>query len=435
MVDSQQSTTTFFKNPDHGECLKYCLLAKLACLIVQVASINILPTHNADAFVPPNFLQNQTTINGIVNTTLVGFSRWDSLHFLHIAKRGYSHESQIAFFPLYPAVVRALKYALFPWAESSHDGLFIIAGVIANLFLFSASSILLYELTHIMFRNKSMALESVKYFCFNPASIFMTACYSESLFQFLTLSGLLAIEFGRLSVASTFLALSSLTRANGIISLGFVAYWHVTTISILSARVLRSARLVEQFGIFLTHALMILIPFIMFQSYSYYILCIDPNLPDRLQFCSTALSIPYTFIQRKYWSIGFLKYYQLKQIPNFILALPMMLICSWIVMKYFQANGKQFFKLILNFQSRRRGPFLWNNGHCLPFIVHLAFLTFVSIFYMHVQVITRFVLSSTPVVYWAIASAPNNKKYYFKVYSALYFVLGTILHSAFYPWT
>uniref|UniRef100_T1L1W6 BUB1 N-terminal domain-containing protein n=1 Tax=Tetranychus urticae TaxID=32264 RepID=T1L1W6_TETUR len=55
----------------------------------------------------------------------------------------------------------------------------------------------------------------------------MTACYSESLFQFLTFSGLLSIEFGRLSVASTFLALSSSTRANGIISFGFVAYYNI----------------------------------------------------------------------------------------------------------------------------------------------------------------------------------------------------------------
>uniref|UniRef100_T1JUZ3 GPI mannosyltransferase 2 n=1 Tax=Tetranychus urticae TaxID=32264 RepID=T1JUZ3_TETUR len=88
----------------------YCKCFFVIFIYQQVASINILPTHNADAFVPQNFLQNQTTINAIVNATLVGFSRWDSLHFLHIAKRGYSHESQIAFFPFYPGVVRALKY-------------------------------------------------------------------------------------------------------------------------------------------------------------------------------------------------------------------------------------------------------------------------------------------------------------------------------------
>ncbi|XP_053212038.1 GPI mannosyltransferase 2-like [Panonychus citri] len=443
MMDQPSSRVTNFifglnylvNHSDKLQCLKWAFLSRILCLIVSIAAINIIPPHEADAFVLDKFLHNQTTINKIVNHTLVGFARWDSLHFIQIAKRGYGHESQIAFFPFYPGVVRAVKYTLFPWTTVSHDGLLIISGVLVNLILFMISSMLIHHLTILIFRNRSMAMESVFHFCFNPASIFMTSCYSENLFQFFTLSGLTSIEFGRLSLASVFFACASLTRSNGIISLGFVAYWHVSHICILSGRVLRSARLVEQFGIFLSHALMIVIPFIMFQSYSYYFICFEPDLPDRKDFCASMISIPYTFVQKKYWSIGLFKYYRLKQIPNFLIASPMIYICSWIVCKYLQLNGKQFLDIIFNFRSRRRGPTLWNNGHVLPYIVHLAFLTFVSIFYMHVQVITRFVLSSTPIVYWAISSSPNNKKYYFKLYFLSYFFLGTILHSTFYPWT
>lgn len=33
-------------------------------------------------------------------------ANWDSLHFLEIARDGYRHEKQLAFLPLYPAIVR-----------------------------------------------------------------------------------------------------------------------------------------------------------------------------------------------------------------------------------------------------------------------------------------------------------------------------------------
>ena len=32
--------------------------------------------------------------------------------------------------------------------------------------------------------------------------------------------------------------------------------------------------------------------------------------------------MPYGYVQDKYWNVGFLRYFELRQLPNFILAAP-----------------------------------------------------------------------------------------------------------------
>lgn len=44
-----------------------------------------------------------------------GLTRWDSVHFLHIAQYGYTYENNLAFFPLFPMLVYSLTL-IWSWA-------------------------------------------------------------------------------------------------------------------------------------------------------------------------------------------------------------------------------------------------------------------------------------------------------------------------------
>ena len=61
-----------------------------------------------------------------------------------------------------------------------------------------------------------LAYKSVLYFCFNPASIFFSAAYSESFHAAASFALMLRVEKGFSFRLAILLALSTATRSNGI---------------------------------------------------------------------------------------------------------------------------------------------------------------------------------------------------------------------------
>ena len=69
-------------------------------------------------------------------------------------------------------------------------------------------------------RLDSCRLSAAMLFCINPASIFFSAFYSESLFAFVTFAALLALAHQDTLKAMLFVAMSSGARSNATVTAG-----------------------------------------------------------------------------------------------------------------------------------------------------------------------------------------------------------------------
>lgn len=195
--------------------------------------------------------------------------------------------------------------------------------------------------------------------------------------------------------------------------------------------------------------------------------------------------------------MGFLRYFQVKQLPNFLLASPILSLALCSIVYYVKLWPEVFLSLGLRASSVdskfvgssvSTGP----EGHIstagnseydtpnvlkddgalrlrkkavtrehlvtepskseapnrllcdpvviLPFALHLSFMVATAFFVMHVQVSTRF-LSASPLLYWFtshIMGSPSIGKrwgHFIWAYSAAYIFIGSLLFSNFYPFT
>ena len=170
----------------------------------------ILAAVAAEAIVP----RNPRLVPGSGGPILSSLTSWDGWWYLGIARSGYHAEPisgqyhDYAFFPLYPALVRALSIA-----TPAFDGL--IAVLLSNV-LFLVALWLLYRLTREVL-DEERAVWSVVLFCLFPFSWVFSMAYGESLFLALSLGSLLAAERGRAGWACVLASLAGLTRLPGVL--------------------------------------------------------------------------------------------------------------------------------------------------------------------------------------------------------------------------
>ncbi|CAL1611499.1 unnamed protein product [Knipowitschia caucasica] len=405
--------------------LQFAAKTRCVALILQAVLNAVIPDHDADAFRPPRTAV-PLYLDPVVDWLFSGLSRWDAEHFLFIAERGYLYEHNFAFFPLLPIVLRGLAETLL-WPLSSWlsvRGRLLVAVAFGNTALFLLSVVSLYALSRIVLQDRRLAFLSSLLYCITPANVFMIAGYSESLFAALTFGGLYLLEKGFTFRACLALSIATAARSNGLVNVGFLLYlpslyalsqirvYRTTTKAY--AKVFRYVLVILQllFTSLLGTAF-ITLPFAAFQYYGYRTFCtpslslehITPALlslaerkgyrvPDQNGtpplWCMRPMPMLYSHIQDIYWDVGFLRYFELRQMPNFILALPMASLGIMAAYAYAHANPELCLRLGLWEMSENKGLDKPTPGFFNPrvfvYVVHSSALLLFGTLCMHVQV-------------------------------------------------
>lgn len=142
------------------------------------------------------------------------WSRWDGYWYVRVATEGYSYvphdESSIAFFPLYPLLMRLAGLLV---GRTDPAGLAFMGIVISNMALLAAVSGL-FGLTRLDFDRRTAA-RAVLYLLVFPTSLFLSAVYTESLFLALAVAAFYCARTGRWGLAGLLGGAAALTRPHG----------------------------------------------------------------------------------------------------------------------------------------------------------------------------------------------------------------------------
>ncbi|KAI9319934.1 GPI mannosyltransferase 2 [Dichotomocladium elegans] len=253
----------------------------------------------------------------------------------------------------------------------------------------------------------------------------MSSMYTESPFALLSFLGMLWYVEKQYVWAALVWGLASGIRSNAIVYTGFFIYDLIlrkpTAKSVFLACMCCSLTMAG-FG--------------MFQYYGYRSFCLGSSIEPRRPWCTSMPPLLYSFVQKHYWGNGFLAYYETKQIPNFLIAMPILCLSVAGIVRYARQDWHAFvWTLGLNDQER------WKKS---PFIYLWSALTAYSATCMHIQVIVRF-FTSLPPLYWYIAQvwadglgAASSRKCKWLAhgvlgYQVLYGLVGIVLFAAFLP--
>lgn len=134
------------------------------------------------------------------------WQHWDTNFYVRIATQGYVDRQTMAFFPLYPLLIRGVMVVTVSP---------IIAGMIISNIAELLMFIVLYRLVEEDF-GKERAFNTVLFFSIFPSAFFFSGVYTESLFLCLSVLTFYQIRHGRWLLAGLVACFAGLTRPDGV---------------------------------------------------------------------------------------------------------------------------------------------------------------------------------------------------------------------------
>ncbi|KFK35237.1 hypothetical protein AALP_AA5G258200, partial [Arabis alpina] len=448
--------------------IKYAIFSRLLVLFLTILWRSFLQPYDTSAALNPPCLHHKDVIenpppplvaNG-VSKTLKNSVVWDSVYFLRITQCGYEYEQTYAFLPLLPFFIKLLSRTVFaPLVPLiGLRAVMVLSGYFVSNLAFVFAAIYLFRVSVIILKDTDAAFRASVIFCFNPASIFYSSIYSESLYALFSIGGVYYLLSGTSNVAVLWFALSSCARSNGVLNAGYICFQTMHRAYEALYQKKRLCLAVQVLVAGFLRCVCICLPFVVYQAYAYYNICHGHKQDELRPWCKARIPLMYSFIQSHYWGVGFLRYFQFKQLPNFLLASPILSLAVCSIKSYMTSRPELF--LSLGFQAtekekrssarlyslkdayvktspnegnpdfRQRKPSrkkdatvtnvaaesnsLEKSGYfsadVFPFVVHLGLMAATAFVAMHVQVATRF-LSANPPLYWFashLIASPKN---------------------------
>ncbi|XP_018449105.1 uncharacterized protein LOC108820623 isoform X2 [Raphanus sativus] len=441
--------------------IKYATFSRLLVLFLTLMWRSFLQPYDTSAALNPPCLHHRDEVvaedsppplllaNSSVSRTLENSVVWDSVYFLRITEcGGYEYEQTYAFLPLLPFFISLLSRTVFaPLVPLiGLRAVMVLSGYVVTNVAFVFAALYLFRVSVIILKDTEASFRASLIFCFNPASIFYSSIYSESLYALFSIGGVYHLLSGTSNVAVLWFALSGCARSNGILNAGYICFQTMHRAYEAFSLKRRLCLSVQVFVTGFIRCVCICLPFVAFQAYGYYNICHGHKLDELRPWCKGKVPLLYNFIQSHYWGVGFLRYFQFKQLPNFLLASPILSLALCSIVSYVKTRPELF--LSLGFQAtekeKRSSARLYslkdvlepdviitssNEGNrdirqrklsrkkdvtvtdtaaesnsssgyfsadVFPFVVHLGLMAATAFFIMHVQVATRFLSASPP---------------------------------------
>lgn len=320
--------------------------------------------------------QNRSRLaeSNIFRTLFISWIRWDAIYFVDMAVNGSLFEQEWAFSSLWPKIISFLAF------RSKDVVLLGIVSCFASIFFHAIACYALYLLTKSIFSNQKMTAYTVIFYCFSPSGIYMSVGYTESLFAAFSFLGLLLFIKKQQYPAAFLWSLATLIRSNGIFWCIFFGMPAIGTLKISLERLQLTFMQVSQLVGYGTKCLIILVPFFYNQYLGFKLFC------PGVAWCNKSLPLIYPAVQEKYWNVGFLRYWTLNNIPNFLFAL--LSIIPILFALFYSISGST----LHSFRSIK--------SH----LVLSALYLYIGCFHMHTQVLNR-MSSALPLLYWSMAHA------------------------------
>ncbi|OTB09340.1 glycosyltransferase family 76 protein [Hypoxylon sp. CI-4A] len=337
-------------------------------------------------------------------------TRWDAIYFIQSSRRGYVFEQEWAFARGLPRVISFLVRALSILGVQTHESLEPLVGVLVAHTSHMLSVIVLYQLGLVVSKNPRLSFVAALLHILSPAGLFLSAPYAESTFSLLSFTGYLFFAKGLLGSKRSFAHDVSLVasgmwfgfattfRSNGL--------FNGVPFAIALAQELTATPTL--LGIWRCVALVIggsaiAVGFAGPQLAAYQVFCSVPLDSELRPWCTSGMRSIYSFVQERYWNVGFLRYWTPSNIPLFLLAIPM--IC--LLLK----SGVDFITIPSRIRPERSGPA--SPTHLSMLVRSMALsqlvLAILAITTYHIQIITR-ISSGYPLWYWWLAGLITDKK-------------------------